>query len=271
MAVDNSFIMRKIRNREDMYVAFCVYTNMPFVTCDPDTFNDQIWIFETEQLFRNFAASYTEKKIRLQAAKVLKQSFLPFYSTLYLIGVNELVYVNEGGTFHVDLEKVVPKPDYSKKKQPPLVNAALQLTGLYFGQEAGRPVPPEQKNLRDLQEELAADMVRARYIAAVEPGPGDEPLEQKIRSSNFRVILLKGSNGDVFQPLFTDMNECQKFLRGKKQAATLQLPFPALERILSKDAKGFMLNPAGFHLVMSRELLKQLAPQAAQNPAPAQV
>ena len=262
MAVDNSFIMRKIRERDSVIVAFSAATNMPFVTCDEETFNDQIWVFEDDAQFKNFADAQLQKKIRVVGAKIEQKAFLPFYSSLFLLGINEIVFVLGGTTMHVDLEKIVQKPDYSKMKPVPVVNPSLQLTGMYFGQEAGRAVPNDQKDLKDLQEELAADMARATFIMPVQPGPGNEPLQEKIKNNNFRMIMVKNSEGDMYQTIFTDLNECRKFARNK-QLATVVVPFLGLEKFLDKNAKGYMLNPAGFHLVMNRELLKGLAPAAA--------
>ena len=48
MAVDKTFLMKSIQKKEEMIVAYCAFTNMPFVVCDPESFNEQVWIFVTE-------------------------------------------------------------------------------------------------------------------------------------------------------------------------------------------------------------------------------
>ncbi|MFR7718868.1 MAG: hypothetical protein ACLU3N_09660 [Lachnospiraceae bacterium] len=63
MAVDKTFLMKSIQKKEEMIVAYCAFTNMPFVVCDPESFNDQVWIFDTEAQLQEFAKPYTEKKI----------------------------------------------------------------------------------------------------------------------------------------------------------------------------------------------------------------
>ena len=259
MPIDNSFLIRQIRSRESMIVAYSGVTNMPFVVCDPETFNDQVWIFENEKLLQDFAKPYAERKILLRGVKYLTKDYLSFFSSLFLIDVNELVFVNEIATMKVDLDKLVQKPDYSKLPagRVPVTNPSLQLTGLYFVQEAGRPVPAEQKELSDLQEELSINLVRAKYLVAVEPAPGKESIEEKLKAGKFQTVLMKTKNGDVYQPLFTDMVECNKFAR-KKQVVTLTLPYGALAKLLSKEAKGFVLNPAGFHFMLPRELINGL-------------
>ena len=60
MAVDKTFLMRNIQKKEDMIVAFCMFTNMPFVVCDPETFNDQIWIPKSS--FRNLQKNTRKKR-----------------------------------------------------------------------------------------------------------------------------------------------------------------------------------------------------------------
>ena len=61
---------------------------------------------------------------------------------LFTIGVNELVFVSESGTDTIELAELVKRPDFSQlpKEQQPISNPELQLTGLYFMQEASRPV-----------------------------------------------------------------------------------------------------------------------------------
>lgn len=271
MAVDKTFLMRNIQKKEDMIVAFCMFTNMPFVVCDPETFNDQIWIFDTEEQLQAFAKKYSEKKVLLKGIKFQNQRFLSFFSMLFTIGVNELVFVSESGTDTIELAELVKCPDFSQlpKEQQPISNPELQLTGLYFMQEASRPVPNEQKNLVDLEEELAANLYKAKYMVPIELLEGPEPDLEKLKEKKYRLPILKNKNGDVLQPLFTDPNEFAKFNRENKFKA-LSVPFANLAKLVIKDSKGFLLNPAGFHIAMPKELLEGL-PKRFGAAAPAWV
>ncbi len=260
MAIDKSFFIKSIQRKSELIVAYCGYTNMPFVQCDPDTFNDQVWIFDTEELLQEFAKPFTEKKILLRGIKYLNKDFLGFFSLLYTIGVNELIFVNQAGRQSLELEELVKKPDYSglPAEKRPIFNPQLQLTGLYFMQEMSRPVPIEEKSgLQDLEEELAVNLVKSRYILPVELLPGPESDADKLKNRKYRIPVLKNKNGDVLQPLFTDMPELSKFNKGNPFKA-LVIPFGQLSRILVKDSKGFVLNPAGFHIAMPKELIEGL-------------
>ncbi|MFR7718869.1 MAG: SseB family protein [Lachnospiraceae bacterium] len=178
---------------------------------------------------------------------------------LFTIGINELVFVGENGKETIELDELVRRPDFSKlpKEQQPIMNPELQLTGLYFMQEAARPIPNEEKQVADLEEELAANLFKARYIIPIELLEGPETDIEKLKEKKYRLPILKNKNGDVLQPLFTDPNELAKFNRENKFKA-LAMPFANLSKLLIKDSKGFLLNPAGFHLAMPKELLEGL-------------
>lgn len=243
-----------------MIVAYCAFTNMPFVICDPETFNDQVYLFDTEAQLQEFAKPYTEKKLLLKGIKYENKNFLGFFSMLFNIGVNELVFVNETGEERLQLEELVRRPDFSKlpKEQQPVSNPELQLTGLYFMQEASRPIPNEQKTqLPELEEELSANLLKARYIVPIELLEGPETDAEKLKNRKYRLPILKNKNGDVLQPLFTDPVELAKFNRENKFKA-LAMPFGNLSKLVIKDSKGFLLNPGGFHIVMPKALLEGL-------------
>ena len=260
MAVDHSFMIRKIKSKTKMYVAYCAYTNMPLVECDPETGNDRIFIFEKEPLLQEFAKPYTERKILLRGVEVKNKAFLKFYSSLFAIGVNELVYVNEGSQIILALDDLVRRPDLSalSPEQRPVMNESLQLTGMYFKQEAGRPVPAEEKeDLEDLQEELTANMLKGTYILAYQMQEGPGTVEEKIKAHKYNILLIKDKEGNTYQPAFTDPFELEKFSKGKPFTA-LRVPFADLTKCLVKEAQGFMLNPAGFQILMPRQLLEEL-------------
>lgn len=260
MAVDKSFLIRSIQKKESFIVAYCAYTNMPLVVCDPETYNDQVYMFDTEALLQEFAKPYIEKKILLRGVKYENKNFLTFFSMLFSIGINELVFVSENGRELIELEELVRRPDYSSlpKEKQPVSNPELQLTGLYFMQEASRPVPNEQKEgMVDLEEELSANLLKAKYIVAIELLEGPESDVEKLKNRKYRLPILKNKNEEILQPLFTDPIEFSKFNRQQKLKA-LAMPFSGLKKVLIKESKGFLLNPGGFHIVMPAGLLDGL-------------
>ena len=128
--------------------------------------------------------------------KVENKSFLNFYSTLFTLGVNEVVFVEKDKTKPFDLEEIVKKPDFSQlpENQRPLFNPQLQLTGIYFMQEFRRGVDMSEKtSINELEEEMAANLVKSKFLVAVE--------KQEEGQENVQVPYIKNKNGDVFLSL----------------------------------------------------------------------
>lgn len=271
MAIDNTFILNQIRTRKSMVVAYCAYTNMPLVVCDPETFNDQVYVFENEKLLQEFSKPYTAKKILLRGVKYMNKDFLKFFSSLFLCDVNEIVFVNAKANYHIQLDKFVKRPDFSamEPQKRPITNPSLLLTGMYFAQEAARPVKPEERteeeaeNLKELQEELGANMARGRFIVAVELNEGPGTPADKLKNNQYKVPIIKMKDESIWQPAFTDTFEFNKYAQGK-QMTTMAVPFALLGSFLTKESKGFMVNPMGIKLIANRDMLLAAAKNAAE-------
>lgn len=247
--MDKQQIVETIKGLKEVFVPFSRVTNLPFVICDEETFNDQVWVFATQAEIQEFAKKYTAEKIFLAACQVPKERYVGFFTSLYALGVNAVVYCKDGAREEVELNDLVPPLDFSKlpKGQEPLMNPSLQLSGIYFMQEMRRPVPEEEKrNIRELQEELNANLVRSSYLMAVEP----------VDEKNVRIPYVKNDKGEIYQPVFTDAYEYQKFA-GTKKFRILKVEFGQLNKHLMKNATGFVINPKGFNLTLQKKPLEK--------------
>lgn len=266
-------VIQKIMKQPETLTVFSVATNMPLVECNEESFNDQVYIFENEDALKEFAKSYADKKIPLRGVKYAAEDRMKFFTTLLCINVDEIVYIDALGKFILKVSDIVKKNDFSKlpKEQRPIENPSLQLSGIYFAQEASRPVPNEEKtNLKELEEELAVNMVKSTYIVAVDFLEGPESETEKMKNAKFRLPLLKTKNDDIYQPIFTDNIELAKYNKENKCKA-IAVPFANLEKLLVPQSKGFMLNPNGYHLLMPKELLQGLKARfGVESPKPAQ-
>lgn len=54
----------------------------------------------------------------------------------------------------------------------------------------------EKTSINELEEEMAANLVKSKFLVAVE--------KQEEGQENVQVPYIKNKNGDVFQPIFTD-------------------------------------------------------------------
>ena len=117
MTVDNSFTMKKFLSMEIIYVTFSQITKLPYVECDPETFDDQVYMFTEEEAAKEFAKSYVEKNTPLLTVKVLRKQMPNFYMGLYAEGVNMVIFHEGDQTRRIELEQIFPKPDMEKNEQ----------------------------------------------------------------------------------------------------------------------------------------------------------
>ena len=257
--MDNNFQIqvKKLQKLETTYVAFSQGTRMPFITCDEETFNDQVWIFTTEDKAKEFGEKRRdEEKDLLMIVRLENKQLLGFYSGLYLVGVNEIVFVEEEMTTKIPLDKLVIQPDYSKlpKEKQPLVNPQMHLTGLYFMQELLRAKPNNEKpKLPELEEEMVVNLIRSRFFMAIEV-QGEKPDKD---GSNIKLPCVKNKEGKMFQPIFTDYNEFQKFNTEGKFKANM-VDFVNIQKVLGNNVEGIVVNPQGMNTVIAKNIIPNL-------------
>ena len=220
------------------------------------------------------------------SVRVAAEHFLNFYGTLYALGVNGVVLHDNDTETSLALEAIVHRrhnPDELPEKQRPVINPELMLTSLYFLQEMRRPVSEEEKekaDLRAMDEELVANLVRGRFLSGIivdesekdadskaenpdgntedgnieEAKESETEEEQPKKKNNIRVPYVNNQNGEMYQAIFTDGYELQRF-DPKKRLRPVVVKFDDLEKFLVKDAKGFLLNPTSTALPLRREQL----------------
>lgn len=252
MGISKEDAIRELQNRDTIYVAFSQATKLPYVTCDEESYNDQAWVFATEEEIKEFGKKKLEDKILLMGMRYEKKDFPRFYGTLYTIGVNSVVWTDGENQAEAELEKIAKQADMSQlaPEKRPLFNASLQLSGIYFMQELRRPVKKEErKNMREMEEELLANLTRSEFLVAMDTNPEDP--------SKVNIPYLKNKEGEILQPAFSDIMEFEKFARGKKLRAA-KVPFAKLPELLMQQAKAFVINPMGFNLILDKNQMNRI-------------
>ena len=252
MGITEQEAIKELQTRDEIFVAYSQATKLPYVICDQESFNDQVWVFATEEEIKAFGKKKLEDKILLMGMKYEKKDYPRFYGTLYAIGVNSVVWVDGENQIEVELTRIARQADFSKLEpsKQPLFNSTLQLSGIYFMQELRRPVEKEEhKNLRALEEELIANIKKSQFLVAMERSE-EEP-------KKINIPYLKNKDGQILQPVFSDIMEFEKFARGKKLRLA-KIPFDKLPTILIEQAEALVINPMGFNLILNRDQLKKI-------------
>ena len=263
MAIDNHFLLKKVLQKDQLIAAFCGSTNMPFVYCDPVTYEDQVWVFSDEAGLREFAERFAGKKIPMRGVSIKKNAYPGFFASLLPMGITQVVFTENGANAAIPLDQFVKRQDLSSipAARRPLENPALQLTALYLMQEARRQVPNEEKeDLQSLNEEFLVNLARSRFMMPVEIKNGPGTPGEKLKNGQVGFVNLNMKNGDTYRPIFSDAYEFNKF-KQKKNLQSLMLPFAGLKQAMPKNVKGYILNPAGCSIV----ILPQLIDQVLQN------
>lgn len=259
--IDNTLLIKNLQSLEYLYVVFSQYTKMPYVECDPETFDDQIHIMTSEEEVQEFAKPYTEKKILLIAKKLPNAQAPGVLAGMFGMGINAVVFHHNGTTAHLQLEQIVKKPVLPKEltAQIPVVNPSLVLSAMYFLQELYRPVEHDKKLLKELEEEMIANLKRSKYVLAMVPTNPGEKLDPKNPKQPKSVNYIKDKEGRLFLPVYSDITEFQKFYKEKtKEVGMIVVTFDQLYKNITKEAKGLVLNPAGFGLQILTDQLEKI-------------
>ncbi len=265
MATDSSSIIEELEKCEEIFILYSGFTHLPFIECDDETFDDQVYIFTTQEMTQRFAHPYTLDKILLQAVNIKQKMIHGFLQSLFLYGVNAVMVQMEGAPIRVQLADVMEKPDLEKlaNETLPRANPNLQLTAIYFMQELMRPVErnnKEKKHLHELEADMAHYLLSSNFIVTFDVSEIEGRWNPKDPNQKLKVPLVKTKSGKSYQPVYTDLGELQRF-NAKNTGVRLEMtavPYEKLTSFLVEQSEGFVFNPAGFNLILTRAQLEQM-------------
>ena len=195
--MDKQKVLNELRNAKDVYVLVSRCTRMPYVVCDPETFDDEILVYFREEDVKKEGARMIEEKNPIQIVRVEENQRLRFYANLYTMGVNSIL-VDKGleSETLIQLTELVTRPDPSKlpKGQILVENPGLHLTALYFMQEVRKQkLEKLTDELKEMQEEILADYSRSNGGSSSGPGGRCDHYGERSRSGCFRGCGSRGS------------------------------------------------------------------------------
>ena len=170
MGISKEHAINALKSRDYFFVAYAQATRLPYVTCDEESFNEQAWIFSAEEEIKAFGEKLLGEKTLIMGMRFEKKNFPQLFGILYGIGVNSIIWNENGEKAEVELDQIAKQKDLSKveKEKRPLLNPTLQLSAIYFLQELRRPVKNEErKQIRELEEELVANIRKSEYLLCI--------------------------------------------------------------------------------------------------------
>ena len=229
-----------LKDAPELYALMSMYTKMPQVFCDPETYDDEVLLFFSEEDARREAEKLMKEHYAVQIVKIEKEHRLNFYTSLYPIGVNCLLAGR--GTeqeFSVQLSDLVKRTSNQELEEGKerIENPQMHLTALYLMQELRRnPSAGMTDEMKEWNEEMMAAFQKGRFLVAVDQEKG--------------LGAVKNKEGKLFLPVFTDIEEFHKFNReGKfRPFAVDSIKIPEM---LTDEMNGTAVNPLGVNVVLN--------------------
>ena len=105
-------LLAHLRSAKELFVIISMHTRMPFVFCDPETFDDEVLLYKTEEEAQKGGKLLLARKDPVNIAKLENRHLLSFYSNLFTMGVNAMA-INKGleDETHLQLGELVKRPD----------------------------------------------------------------------------------------------------------------------------------------------------------------
>ena len=243
MDADKKTTFEQLKNAREIYVLMSDCTKMPFVLCDSDTYDDEVLLFYTEEDAKNEGKKLVDANHSVRILKIANPYFLSFFNSLFPMGVNCLL-IGKGtkNEKRMQLNELIRRPESSGKNpnEKMIENPEFLLTAIYLMQNLrGKKKDVPVQELKELEEEMMAHYGKGKYLIALSPDK--------------QIPILKKDDGQVFQPLFTDVQEFLKFQNmNKKIKYTIgTVEAKKVPDMLSKETTGIVVNPMGINMQLN--------------------
>lgn len=245
-------LIKKIPTLDTIYVLYSKLTRVPYLVCDSEDYEDEVFLFLQEEDALEKAKSF-EKEQPLFIGKVENAGLLQLFTSFLAYGVTSVLIGEEGETYKIPLQQIVKRQDTSAlpPEKRPLENPQLQTSMIYYMQIL-RKDPKAAADHRDMDEEMSMNLIRGQYLV---PFKEDEQDGKKVT----QLVMIKMNNGSTMLPIFSDTMEFQKF-RGKQDLhATISDISKLSEMPMPEGATGYVLNPTGVGLPLTMPYMKALS------------
>lgn len=239
---------------DGIYLIFSTATRCPYVVCNPETYDDEAMVCISEQAAEAKVKELRELDIPVSSTKVVKDAMLNSFNDMYCFGINAVRFVDDEDELCIQLTDFVHKGDISKipEERRPLENPSLQLSMLYFCQEA-RYRGQDPKKVHEYEEEMVADIRKSTFLVPIAELNSDDEGKKEIK-----FMILKSKDKEPVVPVFTDTMTLMHFL-GKGRCQVIKMNIDQLAKLEIPNAtRGFIFNPNGVGLVLNREQMNKI-------------
>lgn len=245
-------IIKRLVGVENLFVILSTRTALPFVVCDPVTFDDQILVFDKPENVQKALEQLRVDNNPIDVAVIAQKDRLNFFANMCTMGVNCVaIDAYSESEEKIQLERFVKTPKgVAPNGLPWIENPSLYLTSVYFMQEVARNTKKEETpQLTEMREEIVAHYSKGTFII--------------LFNEKNQLPLMHFPNGDAYHPIFTDLFEATKF-KSNQPCQIGAIPAVKIPGVLAAEAKGIVVNPNTVCLQLP--IIRQAVPQPQQAP-----
>ena len=160
-AIKKELLMR-LGHDADIFALISLCTREPYVVCDEETFDDEVFLFLDEEEAKKEAAKLAEEKVPVTVAKINGKDMLVFFTGLYTLGVNALVVTDKGEKASMQISDIVKRKSPEKTLEsegevnrtpafPPLARSSVNELPRFncTPPEESVSCPPERETVAD--------------------------------------------------------------------------------------------------------------------------
>lgn len=267
-----AFLKANIIEVDSLLVMIEQATKLPFIEWDEEDGEDQIYVFTSQDKFKDKVKSYMDMKHKVMGASLEKDIRHKFFADLYAYGVSQVVVCTSDSEVKLKLPQIIHKPsfDHIPEKMRPLLNPELEISVIYFMQELAREIAQEEKkNIKELEEEMARNISISKYMIAVKlkEAPAED-WDGRLEEGKFDIVFITNQDGETYLPIFSDVVEFNKF-NLKKEFLSIIISVDQLMEFFGGNCMGAILNPSSlsFRLLKTTmdSILKRFAPSVAES------
>ncbi len=247
-------LVKKLVGVENLFVILSTRTAVPFAVCDPETFDDQILVFEKPECVHKALEQLRVDNNPIDVAVIPQKDRLNFFANVCTMGVNCVVFDAYNETEEkIQLDRFVRTPKGMTPNGLPWVeNPSLYLTAIYFMQSVARNTKKEETpELTEMREEIVAHYSKGNFII--------------LFNEKNQLPIMRFPNGDAYHPIFTDLFEATKF-KTDQPCQIGAIPAVKIPGILAPEAKGVVVNPNTVCLQLP--VIRKVVPRPQQAPTP---
>lgn len=240
---------------DGIYIIFSTATRCPYLVCNSKTYDDEAMVAITESAAQAMVDKLRGQDIPVSQTKIPKEGMLNFFNEMYGFGINAVRFLSDDDELCIQLEDFVRKGDISKipEDKRPLENPTLQLSMLYFCQEA-RYRGRDAKKVHEYEEEMVANIRKSTFLVPIT----EVPSETEDGKKEIRFMILNSPEKEPVIPIFTDTVTLMHFL-GKGKCQVIKMGIEQLVKLEVPGLKrGFIFNPNGVGLVLNREQMNKI-------------